>query len=157
MSEAEQSGAGRPAQPVFGYWHVYTDQNGVSRQTRCSIAGFALKGMSGAAPQWQKDLVSAKTTVNLSILPAGWIGDWHENPAPQGILPLAGKWFVETMDGTRVEMGPGEASFGDDLGTKPDPQGRKGHRSGVVGDEAAVLMLVQLPRDFSQPRPCIFE
>jgi hypothetical protein len=27
-------------------------------------------------------------------------------------VPLSGRWFVETMDGTRVQMGPGEASFG---------------------------------------------
>ena len=51
------------------------------------------------------------------------------------------------MDGKRVEMGPGEVSFGGDLNTKPDAQGRKGHRSGTVDDQPALTMLVQLEKD----------
>jgi len=47
-------------------------------------------------------------TVFVTVLPVGWIGDWHENPRPQWIIPLSGRWFVESMDGVRVEMGPGE-------------------------------------------------
>ena len=38
------------------------------------------------------------------------------------------------MDGQRVEMGPGELSFGEDQGTKRDAKGRHGHLSGTVGD-----------------------
>ena len=45
-----------------------------------------------------------------------------------------GRWFVETTDGTRVEMGPGEISFGGDQNARPDSAGRQGHRSGTVGD-----------------------
>ena len=54
------------------------------------------------------------------------------------------RWFVETMDGSRVEMGKGELSFGGDQGCKADATGRKGHRSGTVGREPAVLLLVQV-------------
>jgi hypothetical protein len=57
---------------------------------------------------------------------------------------MSGRWFVETMDGHRVEMGAGELSFGGDQGCTADATGRKGHRSGTVGDEPAVLMLVQM-------------
>ena len=46
--------------------------------------------------------------------------------------------------GTRVEMGPGAISFGGDQNTKPDSAGRRGHRSGTVGDVPAVLLVVQL-------------
>ncbi|WP_243669584.1 hypothetical protein [Methanoculleus chikugoensis] len=72
-------------------------------------------------------------------------------PEPQWIVPLSGgHWFVETMDSTRVEMGGpgGELSFGNDQNTRPDEEGgrRGGHRSGTVGDEDAVLMLVQVKR-----------
>ncbi len=35
-------------------------------------------------------------------------------------VTLSGRWFVETMDGHRVEMGPGEISFAEDQGTKAD-------------------------------------
>ena len=47
------------------------------------------------------------------------------------------------MDGTRIEQGPGEFSFGEDQGCT-EMHGRKGHRSGTVGDQPAVLMCVQL-------------
>jgi hypothetical protein len=76
--------------------------------------------------------------------PVGWIGEWHSNPKPQWIVPLSGCWFVETTDGTRVEMGPGDMSFGSDQNAKPDKDGRQGHRSGTVGDVPAVLIVVQL-------------
>src|SRR5262249_24373669 len=81
------------------------------------------------------------------VLPVGWVGEWHENPKPQWIIPLSGRWFVETMDGKRVEMGPGELSFGGDQNTKPDAQGRKGHRSGAVGNQPCVTLLIQLEKD----------
>jgi hypothetical protein len=41
-------------------------------------------------------------------------------------------------------MGPGELSLGEDQHCVIDGQGRKGHRSGTLGDEPAVLMTVQL-------------
>ena len=39
---------------------------------------------------------------------AGSIIDWHENPVKQWIVPLSGRWFVETMDHLRVEMRAGD-------------------------------------------------
>jgi hypothetical protein len=47
------------------------------------------------------------------------------------------------MDGTRIEQGPGEFSLGEDQGCRL-ADGRKGHRSGTIGDMPAVLMTVQL-------------
>ena len=26
--------------------------------------------------------------VLVTVLPVGWIGDWHENPRPQWIIPV---------------------------------------------------------------------
>ena len=131
--------------PSLTYWHVWTDEQGVSHQSPGAIAQFEKESMGGNAdPQWNRHLLDSAAHVMYSVLPVGWEGDWHENPEPQWIIPLSGRWFVETMDGTRVEMGPGEISFGADQNTKPDADGRKGHRSGTVGDEPAVLMLVQL-------------
>ena len=75
------------------------------------------------------------STVVFTVQPVGWVGDWHENPAPQWIVVLSGRWWIESMDGTRIEQGPGEFSFGEDQGcTKTD--GRQGHRSGTIGDAA---------------------
>ena len=129
--------------PNVFYWHVWTDADGISRQSRKPMEGFTMASIAqGAAPQWLGPRTDAQTSVLVVVLPPGWVGEWHENPCPQWIIPLSGSWAVETMDGTRVEMGPGEASFGDDLGTQ-ERDGKRGHRSWTVGDQPAVLMLVQ--------------
>lgn len=144
--------------PTLAYYHVWTDADGVSRQTRCELDHFVSKSISPpAAPQWQDQLALGDATVLVTVQPVGWIGDWHENPKPQWIIPLTGRWFVETMDGTRVEMGPGEISFGEDQGTKPDANGRRGHLSGTVGDVPAVLMVVQSHAPPVLGSPCRFK
>jgi hypothetical protein len=56
------------------------------------------------------------------------------------------------MDGTRIEQGPGEFSLGEDQNCK-ETQGKKGHRSGTIGNERAVLMTVQLHVD-PEKGPC---
>jgi hypothetical protein len=60
-------------------------------------------------------------------------------------------------DGKRVEMGPGELSFGEDQSTQPDAQGRKGHILGTIGNEPAVLMIVQLKDPPTNNQPCRFK
>jgi len=137
------------AKPTIRYWHLWTDAEGMSRQTQCAMTEFDLKSiMPPADPQGQM-------TTLVTVLPIGWIGTWHENPKPQWIIPLCGRWFVESMNGTRVEMGPGELSFGGDQNCR-EVGGKLGHRSGTVGDAPAVLMVIQLddgPAPFS---PCEF-
>lgn len=135
-------------QPTLFYWHVWTDDDGISHQTRCQLIDFSKESMGGAAdPQWNNRLMRGEAEVLFCTLPVGWVGDWHENPRPQWIVPISGTWYVETMDGTRVEMGPGEVSFGADQNTTADAKGRQGHVSGCVGDEPAQLMVIQLAGD----------
>ncbi|ARV58381.1 cupin [Nostocales cyanobacterium HT-58-2] len=130
--------------PTINYWDVWIDEDGVSHQSRRQIQGFIQKGIApDTSPQWLSKLKQSGATVIFTVLPVGWVGNWHENPKPQWIIPLSGRWFVETMDGQRVEMGSGEISFGGDQGTKTDAQGHKGHLSGTVGDTPVLLMIVQ--------------
>jgi hypothetical protein len=134
----------QPTPPVINYWHVWTDDDGVSHQSRRQIQDFKLSSISPPAdPQWLGQLKQKDATISFTVLPVGWVGTWHENPKPQWIIPLSGCWFVETMDGQRVELGVGEISFGADQNTQEDAQGHQGHLSGTVGSEPAVLMLVQ--------------
>ncbi|MGH8219414.1 MAG: cupin domain-containing protein [Steroidobacteraceae bacterium] len=142
--------------PRVDYWHLYTDEHGVSRQRRCAFTEFERRSISEpASPQWIGRRTEGSMSTLLTVLPAGWIGEWHENPQPQWIIALSGRWFVESMDGQRIEMGPGELSFGADQGTR-ERNGRKGHLSGAVGDLPAVLWLVQLARLPAAPLPCAF-
>jgi hypothetical protein len=141
--------------PSVSYWHVWTDENGVSHQNRCELSAFRLQSISeGAAPEWIDKQSTPGATVLIVVQPVGWVGEWHDNPKPQWIVPLSGRWFVETMDGTRVEMGAGEVSFGGDQNCKTDAQGRKGHRSGTVGNQPSVNMIVQLEKDPAAGQPC---
>lgn len=140
-----------PQPPSIPYWHVFTDADGISRQRQGRVQGFAMNVISaGASAQWIGERVNGAMTVLFTVLPPGWQGEWHENPAPQWIVPLSGRWGVETMDGQRVEMGQGEVSFGADQGTV-DNGGRRGHRSWTVGDQPAVLMLVQFGSGVPHP------
>jgi hypothetical protein len=109
-----------------------------------------------AAPQWQGKKTQGAMSVLVTVQPIGWVGNWHENPKPQWIIPLTGRWFVESMDGTRTEMGPGELSFGGDQNCR-ELQGRRGHRSGTVGDIPAVLMVVQYDDAPAPTSPCEFD
>jgi len=156
--EASASTAAGQEKPTVPYWHVWTDENGVSHQKRCKLSAFELQSISpGAAPSWIDKQHAPGATVLMVVQPVGWVGEWHENPEPQWILPLSGRWFVETMDGKRVEMGPGDLSFGGDQNCKPDAQGRKGHRSGTVGKQPSVNLIVQLKNDPSAGRACGFK
>ncbi len=129
--------------PEIPYWHLWVDETGVSHQTRCALTRFELKGVGDAAPQWNNRQARGESTIVYTVQPVGWVGEWHENPAPQWIVVLSGRWWIEAMDGTRVEQGPGEVSLGEDQGCVLT-DGRKGHRSGTIGDVPAVLMTVQL-------------
>lgn len=145
--------------PQLSYWHVWADEQGVTHQTRCALSAFQFTSVGGRAePQWNDQLLSGKTSLQFTVLPVGWRGDWHKNPAPQWIAVLSGRWFVETMDGTHVEMGPGEVSFGGDQDATPDAQGRVGHRSGTVGNEPCALLIVQLEAStWAAAKPGIFK
>ena len=142
--------------PTVSYWHLWTDVDGMSRLTRCVMDRFVLKSMQPPAdPQWQSAKTAGAMTTLVTVQPVGWIGAWHENPKPQWIIPLSGRWFVEAMDGTHVQMGAGEISFGGDQNCKTK-DGKHGHLSGTVGDEPAVLMVVQLDGASTPSSPCVF-
>ncbi len=132
--------------PSVPYWHLWTDAAGVSHQAQCALTSFELKGVGAADPQWNDKQGNNPSTVVFTVQPVGWVGEWHENPAPQWIVVLSGRWWIESMDGTRIEQGAGEFSFGEDQNCA-EVEGKRGHRSGTIGDTPAVLMTVQLHVD----------
>lgn len=139
--------------PQVPYWHLWADSQGVSHLTRGTLSQFKWQSMQPPAdPQWKGHKTTGTMTTLVTVQPVGWNGDWHENPKPQWIVPLSGRWFVEAMDGTRAEMGPGEFSFGGDQHCR-ETNSRIGHLSGTVGDEPAVLLVVQLDDAPAPPIP----
>jgi hypothetical protein len=100
--------------PRVSYWHLWAGEDGVSRQTRCELSAFALQGIGNTVPFWTNPQARCDATVVFAVHPPGWVGEWHQNPAPQWILPISGRWWVQSMDGMRVEMGPGDLSLGED-------------------------------------------
>ncbi|MGD9922309.1 MAG: cupin domain-containing protein [Pseudorhodoplanes sp.] len=148
-----------PATAKIAYWHLWADDRGATHQTRCELTSFELQSMGGkAAAQWNDCLLSGEATLLFAVLPVGWIGEWHTNPKPQWISVVSGRWFVESTDGIRVEMGQGDLAFGGDQNAAPDAQGRVGHRSGAIGSEPCALMIVQLdPAVWSGTRPGTFK
>ena len=130
--------------PTVGYWRLYTDTEGVSRWARCAMTRFELKSMQPpAAPQWQGEPARGDFSVLVTVQPVGWRGDWHENPKPQWIVPLSGRWWVEAMDGEPARIRPRRIL----LRRRPEmPGARRAQRvicSGTLGDAPAALMVIQ--------------
>lgn len=137
-----------PQVPVLSMWTDAAGEfAGLSRIAATNLAGFGLKSVGGKAdPQWLRPFPGEVSSLLFAVLPVGWVGEWHESPAPQWVVPLRGRWFIETQDGARVEMGPGDIHFGQDQGTS-EVDGNKGHRSGQIGDEPCIQLMIQ----FAQP------
>jgi hypothetical protein len=73
--------ADETAPPTVSYWHVWTDDHGVSRQSRCEMHNFVLQSIEPpASPQWLDRQTAEGGMVIISVLPPTWMGTWHENP-----------------------------------------------------------------------------
>ena len=96
----------RASSPTVGYWHLWADEEGITHQTSCRLEAFDKQTFAPPSPDmWVKRLTDNVDDITILVLQPGWIGGWHRNPRAQWIVPLSGAWFVESMDGTRVEMG----------------------------------------------------
>jgi len=141
----------------LSYWHLWTDDAGISRQTLCQLPAFLMGVLGpGDSPQWSHDLMQVGNSF-LTELPVGWTASWHMNHVPKWIFVLRGSWSVESMDGQRQVFGPGEFSFGGDQGCVADGEGRIGHLSAQVGDEPCLQLIIQRNDDaWSALRPGAF-
>lgn len=135
------------------YWHLWCDENGISRQQQCSISSFELGVLGpGDSPQFSRALFDNGNAF-VTYLPVGWTADWHENHVPKWIYVLKGAWSVESMDGTKVVIRAGEYSYGGDQGCRVTSDGRRGHLSAQVGDEPCVQLILQRNDDVWRNAP----
>lgn len=141
--ELDNDGKSEDNPPRLPLLHMWTDKDGKSRLAHTFMTGFGMKSISGDAdPQWLRPFPGKVSSIKFAVLPVDWVGDWHESPSPQWVIPIRGCWYLETQDGRRVEMGPGDIHFGQDQDTE-EIGGKKGHKSGCVGDEPCYQMIVQ--------------
>ena len=155
------TGAGSPP-PTMTYRHLWTDTAGTTHFTLCHLDSFQSKSMSPpAAPQWQAPLNHGGMTVIATVQPDQWNGAWHEDPKPQWIIPLSGRWFMQAQDGTRFEMGPGDIALGEDQNSVAPAdgpmKGKRGHLAGNVGRGEVKLLVVQLDEAPTINQPCRFK
>jgi hypothetical protein len=132
--------------PAVPFWEMRNDAHARSTIDQQWLRDFVRQSVSGdAAPIWMRGFRGDVKAVWFNVLPVGWVGEWHPSPALQWVVPLSGRWFIETQDGARVEMGPGDIHWGADVAhTASD--GATAHRSGQLGDVPCVQLMVQFER-----------
>jgi hypothetical protein len=139
---ASNDGTDATAPPALHYLRMFTDAAGQSALAPASLDGFTRQTLGGeAAAMWMQQLPGTPAAVWFTVLPVGWTGEWHESPGPQWVTALSGRWWIETADGQRVEMGPGEIHWGGDQRTAD----KRGHRSGQLGEVPCVQLMVRYP------------
>jgi len=128
--------------PLIPFWHMKNAGDGDSAIENNWLEGFARQVVSGdTAPIWMRAFPGDVKAVWFNVLPVGWIGDWHPSPSLQWVIPLSGHWFIETQDGKRVEMGPGDIHWGADIIAAQAPD--IAHFSGQLGDVPCVQLMIQ--------------
>lgn len=130
--------------PRMPFWEMGTDGSGGSAIDLGWLEGFVQRSVSGdTAPMWMREFPGVLKAVWFNVIPVGWVGEWHPSPALQWVVALSGRWFIETQDGDRVEMGPGDIHWGGDLQGGDQPEERPAHLSGQLGDVPCVQLMIQ--------------
>ena len=143
------------ADKEIGYWSLWSDEQGISHQSFCKLDDLTLQNFSVKGdPEWVSNHDMKTTRYVFNIMPRHWTGTWHKSPKPQWTTTLSGNWYIESMDGHRVELPAGTLSFGYDINAK-NTNGKLGHLSGTVGDEPTKILVVQvedLPKNIQDKR-----
>jgi hypothetical protein len=143
LTTPDNDGRDPRSPPAMPFWEMKPDADGRSTIEQKTLADFVMDSVSGgAAPIWMRKFEGEVKAVWFNILPVGWVGELHPSPALQWVVPLSGQWFIETQDGTRIEMGPGDIHWGADL-VEGAMNSHVAHRSGQLGDVPCVQMMVQ--------------
>lgn len=91
--------------PTMPFLEMFLGEDGFSTIRQAWLEGFQKQSVSGdSTPIWMREFPGTPTKVWFNILPVGWVGEWHTSPSLQWVIPLSGRWFIETEDGVRVEM-----------------------------------------------------
>ncbi len=132
-----------PTPPTMAYWHVYTDADGVSRQTKCELTRFKFEGVDPqTAPQWNdKQEKAPSPSPSPSCRRLGRRMARESAPAmdrhPLRPLVRGDHGRHPRRDGTgRIDDGRGSGH--------PRARRQEGHLSGTVGDEPCAMIVTGL-------------
>lgn len=118
------------------YTRIYSDENGESHFEDIEVE-FTVTDFAPPAPPLGLSSFSASKRFGYMTAPPGWYGDWHPAPAKQICIYISGFVEAQVSDGEVRTFGPGSVTLLEDTsGT--------GHRSRIVGEEDAILAVVQL-------------
>jgi hypothetical protein len=122
------------------YFRAYTDDNGDSHSEEVEVAMSLTDFAPPAPPAPPVELSSFMQVTNLAFLrvPAGWYSAAHPAPRRQFMFVLAGELEGTLSDGEVRRHSPGSVVLLDDTWGK-------GHTTRVVGDNPALIAVVQLP------------
>ncbi|MBF0877316.1 hypothetical protein HKD21_10710 [Gluconobacter cerevisiae] len=145
----------KPSFPTIAYWDNWTDPQGTTHLTKCKMSTFHEDSLT---PDGEKVMLSSShdgpTTVTLRVQPPHWKSGWSESHQVQWIVPLSGIYFVKAMDGTSVELNPGDILLSEDVAPIAHGSDPKGHLSGNVGDTAVALQVLQFGDAKPSHIPC---
>ena len=119
------------------YIRIYADQNGDSHIEDAEV-GMSLTNFAPPAPPVDLSPLMPSTHVVFLRAPAGWYGPPHPAPRRQIAVVLTGELEGVVSDGEVRHAGPGSVILLEDTSGK-------GHSTRVVGEDSALLAIVQLP------------
>ena len=121
---AEGAAAAQNSKPLMIH-RLYTGADGQTHveliEAKFTDGGYKLMASSGA---------------EIRRAPPGRVADWHTAPRRQYVITLSGHGEVELIDGTKIELGPGDIDLAEDLTGK-------GHITRTIGNEDRVT--IQIP------------
>ena len=90
------------------------------------------------APPYFISQPEAATAVVVTMIPPGWVGDWHPSPKLQWWFQLGGELEVEVSDGEKRRFVSGSI-------VRVEDTSGSGHVTRVIGPEPVSAVYVQLP------------
>jgi hypothetical protein len=119
------------------YVRLFADAEGNSHLEKGLTLQLEPTNFVPPAPVIHVSPVKPATAYAFLSVPVGYFGDWHPSPKRQWLFFISGQMEFEVSDGGRYLGVPGSAVLLEDI------TGR-GHRSRVIGGEAAVMAAVQI-------------
>lgn len=118
------------------YLRLYSDDAGISHFAPVEIE-VAPRDFAPPAQPFSVSTLEPASRHGFLSLPSGWIGDLHPSPLRMWIVVLAGEMEFEAGDGAKHRLAAGNTLLLEDTAGM-------GHRSHVIGDQAAVLSVVHV-------------